>query len=77
MPDQIIARLRKSSVEEVVIAIRNFEGSDFIDIRTFFGARNQETQPTRKGVTIPFAFYSEFRRSIDLLESVMAQNGWR
>ncbi len=75
MPDRIVARLRKSEVEEVVIAVRNFEGSDFIDIRTFFGPRNQETKPTRKGVTIPFAFYSEFRRSISLLDTVMAEQG--
>lgn len=76
MPDQVVARLRKSEVEEVVISIRNFEGSDFVDIRTFFGPRNQETQPTRKGVTIPFAFYSEFRRSISLLDTAMTERGW-
>jgi hypothetical protein len=76
MADRVVARLRKSEVEEVVIAVRNFEGADFIDIRTFFGPRNQETRPTRKGVTIPFAFYSEFRRSIGLLDSVMAEGGW-
>ncbi len=76
MPDQVIVRFRKSSVEEVVVAIRNFEGSDFIDIRTFFGAREQETKPTRKGVTIPLVLYSEFRRSISLLDSVMTEKGW-
>ena len=76
MSDQVVARLRKSELEEVVIAIRTYEGSDFIDIRTFFGARNQEVKPTRKGVTIPFAFYSEFRRSIGLLDTAMAEKGW-
>lgn len=76
MPDRIVARLRKNDVEEVVVAIRNFEGSDFVDIRTFFGARSQETKPTRKGVTIPLAMYSEFRRSIELLDSLMAEGGW-
>ncbi len=76
MADQGVARFRKSSVEEVVVAVRNFEGSDFIDIRTFFGPREQETKPTRKGVTIPFALYSEFRRSISLLDTEMAEKGW-
>ncbi len=76
MSDRIVARLRKNEVEEVVIAVRNFEGSDFVDIRTFFGARGQETKPTRKGVTIPLAMYGEFRRSIGLLDTVMAEGGW-
>jgi hypothetical protein len=75
MPDQVVARLRKSSVEEVVVAVRNFEGADFVDIRTFFGPRGEETKPTRKGVTIPFALYSEFRRSIALLDSLMEEQG--
>lgn len=76
MPDQIVARLRKNDVEEVVVSVRNFEGSDFVDIRTFFGARDQEVKPTKKGVTIPVALYSEFRRSIGLLDAVMAERGW-
>jgi hypothetical protein len=76
MSDRIVARLRKSELEEVVVAIRNYGGADFVDIRTFFGARNQETKPTRKGVTIPFALYSEFRRSIGLLDTEMADGGW-
>ena len=76
MPDQIVARLRKSEVEELVIAVRTYEGHEFVDFRVFFGARGQETKPTKKGVTIPLQLYSEFRRSIDLLDSVMAKEGW-
>jgi len=76
MPDQIVARFRKSEVEEVVILVRNFEGTDFVDLRTFFGARGQDTRPTKKGVTIPIAMYGEFRRSIDLLDEVMKVRGW-
>ena len=76
MPDQVVLRIRKSSLEEVVVAVRNFEGSDFVDIRTYFGPRDHETKPTRKGVTIPIALYGEFRRSIGLIDSVMAERGW-
>ena len=76
MSDRIVARLRKSEIEEVVVAVRNFEGTDFVDFRTYFGARCQDTKPTRKGVTVPIAMYGEFRRSIDLLDSVMKEAGW-
>lgn len=75
MPDQVVARLRKNEVEEVVVALRTFEGSEFVDIRTFFGPRGQETKPTKKGVTVPVALYSEFRRSIELLDTLMTQHG--
>jgi Transcriptional Coactivator p15 (PC4) len=76
MSDQVIARFRKNEVEECVISVRNFEGTDFVDFRTYFGARGQDTRPTKKGLTIPIAMYGEFRRSIDLLDSVMKEAGW-
>lgn len=76
MEDRIVTRLRKNEQQELVIALRTFQGHEFVDIRIFFGARGQETKPTRKGVTIPFELYSEFRRSIELLDGVMAGEGW-
>jgi hypothetical protein len=76
MPDRVVARIRKSAIEELVISVRNYEGTDFVDLRTYFGARGQEMMPTRKGITIPLALYGEFRKSIDLLDSVMKETGW-
>jgi hypothetical protein len=76
MEDRIVARFRKSAMEEIVMAVRTYEGSEFVDIRTFFGPRGQETRPTKKGITIPFEHYREFRKQIDLLDSVVAELGW-
>lgn len=74
--DTLIARLRKNEREEVVIALRSYQGHDFVDIRTFFGLRGQETKPTQKGVTIPVELYREFRRLIEQLDDLMDDNGW-
>jgi len=76
MEDRIVARFRKSGMEEIVMAVRTFQGAEFVDIRTFFGARGQETKPTKKGVTIPFEHYREFRKQIELLDSLIAELGW-
>ena len=76
MEDRIIARLRKSEIEEIVIALRTYQGNEFVDFRIFFGARGQETRPTKKGITIHLELYSEFRRSIELLDGEMAKEGW-
>ncbi len=76
MADRIVARFRKSDLEELVVAVRTYEGNEFVDIRTFFGPRGQETKPTKKGVTIPLELYREFRKTVDLLDGIMKHDGW-
>ncbi len=76
MEDRIVARFRKSEMEEIVMAVRTYLGTEFVDIRTFFGPRGQQTKPTKKGVTIPFEHYREFRKQIELLDTVVADKGW-
>lgn len=74
--DKIIARMRKSELEELVVLVRTYAGREFVDIRTFFGPRGQETKPTKKGVTVPVEHYREFRKAIELLDDVMEDSGW-
>lgn len=72
----VVARLRKNAQQEVVIALKNFKNRDYVDIRTFFGSRGEETKPSQKGVTIPVALYPEFRRLMEQLDDVMDDKGW-
>ncbi len=60
MEDRIIARLRKSEIEEIVIALRTYQGNEFADFRIFFGARGQETRPTKKGSRSPSNYTANF-----------------
>ena len=60
--------IKKSDQEKIVIAVREYEGHKYIDIRTHArGDPRGEFQPSTKGVTIPLAKASELRRAVDRL----------
>jgi hypothetical protein len=73
---EVVARIRKNSNQELVITLKTYQNSDYVDIRTFFGPRGSETIPSQKGVTIPIALYPEFRRVLEQLDDVMTDKGW-
>jgi hypothetical protein len=72
----VVARLRKNGQQELVISLNSYKKHDYVDIRTFFGPRGEETKRTQKGVTIPVALYPEFRRLMEQLDEVMEDKGW-
>ena len=73
---EVVARIRKNSNQELVIALKTYQNRDYVDIRTFFVPRGSETIPSQKGVTIPVALYAEFRRVLEELDDVMSDKGW-
>lgn len=73
--DRLISKFRKNAFEEIQISAREFQGRQLIDIRIFVGPRGQETNPTRKGVSIPIELYGEFGKAIDNLEEILKEEG--
>jgi hypothetical protein len=52
--DILIARIKKSSVSEVWVVAREYNGRPLCDIREYFHpADNPEWLPTKKGATVP------------------------
>jgi hypothetical protein len=51
--DQTLAEIAKSSVERIRVAIREYEGRRFVDVRLYFRPEGDGADwlPTRKGVT--------------------------
>lgn len=58
----------KSNQEKIVIAVKEYEGRRYIDIRTHMrGNPCGEFQPSTRGCTIPLKKAGELRRAIDRL----------
>lgn len=58
--------IQKSSTEKIVIAVRKYEGLDYIDFRTYLKANpHGEWMPSIKGVTIPMKQAGELRIVLD------------
>jgi hypothetical protein len=73
--DRLISKFRKNNFEEIQIKASEYQGRQFVDIRTFVGSRGQETVPTKKGVSIPIEMYGEFRKAIRNLEDILEEEG--
>ena len=51
----LVGFVRRNSVEEVRVALKESRGEAFIDVRLFvdvFGGRPENRQPTRKGISL-------------------------
>jgi len=47
----IVKEINKSSTEKIMIALREFKGREYIDIRQHFKNKSEDWIPTKKGVT--------------------------
>lgn len=58
--------IQKSGTEKIVIAIKEFEGEKYIDLRTYLKANpHGEWQASTRGVTVPLSKASELRIALD------------
>ena len=69
--DQDIATIEKNRSEELRIALKEFKGRNYLDIRTFIEPYADEGQgrvPTKKGVTVPLAKLPELIEALQKAE---------
>ena len=63
----MIHSIQKSSKAQIRISISEFQGNEYIDIRSFYVPKNEvdETyKPTRRGVTIPIDSYWDLLKGV-------------
>lgn len=61
--------------ENIVIGLREFRGTRFIDIRSYFSPSEGEWRPTKKGVTIPIEALGELTSIVAQLGEVLGFGG--
>lgn len=60
--------------EAVVVGLREFQGAEYIDIRTYYEADSGAWRPTKKGVTVPLRAYTEFAEILAQLDGAIGSN---
>jgi len=58
--DKLIGTVPKTSVEEIRVALREFRGRRFLDVRIHYRGDDGEWHPTKKGVTVGVDSVQEF-----------------
>ncbi len=67
--DKIIAELGKNPLERLQIALREYNGHQFIDIRLYFLGEDEQWHPTKRGATIGPKQWSEFLEAIGKVQA--------
>ncbi|MBM4056401.1 MAG: hypothetical protein FJ264_17370 [Planctomycetes bacterium] len=57
--DGVVGEIQKKEGEKIVVAMKEYKGFDYLDIRTFFLNDKDEWCFTKKGITLPPAKISE------------------
>ena len=69
---EIITRFQKNSQEEIRFCIANFKGREYVDIRIFY-SKDGDFLPSKKGITVALDTWSDFRHSIEKLETTLRE----
>jgi hypothetical protein len=56
----LVGAITKRSSEQIAIGIREFKGSRFFEIRTYFLGSDGAWIPTKKGLTLAPEYYPDF-----------------
>jgi len=64
---EVVKVIDKGMGKRIYIRVSQFHDHDYLDIRNFYQAENEEWKPTRKGIAIPVELYDEL---IDALKDI-------
>ena len=74
--DKTVSVFKKNKFQEVRVGIREYKGNDLVDIRTWTMTQgSEEMVPTAKGVSINVSLLTELKKSLDVVEKELKQNG--
>lgn len=72
---KVISKFNKNAMEEIRVSLSEFKGHKLIDIRSFFGRKEDERNPTKKGISIAISLYPELKKAIGDLEEALLKDG--
>ncbi len=70
--EKIIHSFPKGDDEQVRLAVHQYKGQDYIDLRVWYlDETSQAFRPTRKGVSIPYESFPELKKGMEKLFSTL------
>jgi hypothetical protein len=71
-----VCELPKNSRETIQFRLGEFKGHKFIDMRVFAIEDGKDPAPTKKGLAVSPALWTQFRAALDQVEAAMVKEGW-
>ncbi len=73
MPDKLIARMEKNSMEEYRFSLQEYRGCELLDVRVYY-ASGADMIPTKKGISVPLDRLDEFRKCLEKVVKKVAKS---
>jgi hypothetical protein len=64
MGNQTLHSFSKNSLEEVRASLTEYKGKQYIDLRVFYKADDEEFRPTKKGLTLALELIPELEEAV-------------
>lgn len=68
MNEEIIYQFSKNKTEEVICTLKTWNDKTFFDIRVFYRNKNNELEPSSKGICLSIEKLEEMKQSIGLIK---------
>jgi hypothetical protein len=65
MPDKLIAKMEKNSMEEYRFSLQEYRGCELLDIRVYYKSDADKMIPTKKGISVPLDKLDEFMKCLE------------
>ena len=75
-PDRIIGTVRKNAQQDIVVQLRSYKGSRFVDLRVMARGPDGGSIPTPKGVAIKPDALPEIIELLRQAHSTAVEAGW-
>lgn len=73
MENQIVHSFKKKETEEVSLALREFKGKPYVDLRIYFKPRgSEEFKPSKKGIMLSTEFLPQLKAAFEKAEEALA-----
>lgn len=71
-----VCELPKNSREAIKFSPETFKGHRFIDMRVYALEDGKDPAPTKKGLAVSPALWTQFRQALARLEAELVSQGW-
>lgn len=82
MSSKPVCEIPKNSREIIQLSLGEFKGHKFVDMRVWTidpgenGSTPKDPAPTKKGLAVSPALWTQFKAALDQVEVAMIQEGW-
>ena len=74
--DKLITTLPKNATYAYHLALQEYKGARYVDLRLHVTLEGQDPIPTKRGLTIPYHLWPLFRQALTKVDDALVEAGW-